>query len=176
MRGKSILLSVAVLVTLMLFLTMPAPIALTLAVSIWSAVLLFQNSILCVTKDLVDRVGVAVSLNTQAVTADITTPSAAVDLINFDSAMFLVQSGVVTAAGIARGVAYESDDGISWNLVAAADLNGSFSNMSAANQVQRVGYQGTKRYVGLGAAYVSGTSIVLSGLVVEGHPHVGKVP
>jgi hypothetical protein len=176
MRGKSILLSVAVFLTLMLFLTLPSPVATLISISLWSGVLLFQNSILCVTRGLVNSIGVAVTLNTQAVTADITTPSAAVDLINFDSAVLVVQSGAVVSSGIARAVVYDSDDGISWGAVAADDLDGAFTNMSTANAIQKVGYKGTKRYVGLGAAYVSGTSIVLTGLVVEGHPHVAKVP
>jgi hypothetical protein len=176
MRGKSTLFSIAVLVTLLLFLTVPAPIASLLTISIWSAVLLFQNSILCVTRGVARQLGVYLTLNTQAVSANITTPSAGVDLINFDSAMFVAQSGAVVASGIAAPAAYESDDNVSWSLVAASDLHTPFTNFTAANQIQKVGYLGTKRYIGLGAAYVSGTSIVITGMVVAGNAHVAAVP
>lgn len=128
-----------------------------------------------VSRDLKSNTKALVSLTTQVVTADVTTPTHAIDTRDFDSAMFVVTSGTVTTAGIAKGLAYESDDGTTWTAVAAADLVGAFTNMAAADLIQTVGYVGQKRYIGLGADYISGTSIILTGIVIEGDAHYRQV-
>ena len=65
----------------------------------------------------------------------------------------------------------ESDDNSAFNAVAAGDLEGALSNMTA-NSVQRVGYKGSKRYI-RARLVLGGTtpSIDASALVLRGLPH-----
>ena len=68
-----------------------------------------------------------------------------VDLRGYDSAAALSHCGALTD-GTFTPVLQESDDNITFTDVAAADMVGSFSAISA-NEVQAVGYTGSKRYI-----------------------------
>ncbi len=121
-------------------------------------------------RDLKSNVDAAISLNGLAVTVD-TAADALVDLKGYRAAFFLQVAGAIAAAGLVKLVAIESDTSTVGDAtdVAAGDLDGTFTN-ATANTLQRVGYKGSKRYVGLRADYTSGTSTYMTGVVVRGLP------
>lgn len=126
-------------------------------------------------RDLKSNVDAAISLDG----GDITTDTAAdrmVDLAGYRSAFFLGYGGAIAAAGLVKLVAIEGDTSTvgSATDVAAADLDGAFTNFTA-DSLQRVGYKGSKRYVGLRADYTSGTSVYVLGCVVRGSPEAAPL-
>jgi hypothetical protein len=72
---------------------------------------------------------------------------AGVDLQGYEGAEAVIQVGTVTD-GTHTPKLQESDDNSTWTDVAAANLNGAFVAL-ASNTVQRVGYIGSKRYIGI---------------------------
>ncbi len=72
-----------------------------------------------------------------------------VDTANLMAAAFVYQAGVWTD-GTHTPTPQESDDNTTWNDVAAADLDGSFTAITSAatdQNTQSVNYLGTKRYL-----------------------------
>lgn len=119
-------------------------------------------------KNLIDTPAVP-TLNTAAQSATGTAPDAGVDLRGYDSAMFVVAAGAIVSSGLFYPKAVESDDNSTWTDVAAADLEGSFLTTGmATNDVYRVGYKGSKRYVGIVPVKISGTSTVMTAVVLRG--------
>jgi hypothetical protein len=118
---------------------------------------------------------VQVTVVPQVVTADVAVTTW-IDAREFDSAMFLAISGAVVASGLVLPVAREADDASGTNAadVAAADLEGAFTNMTAS-AVQKVGYRGTKGFLGVRFDHVAGTSIAAAGVIELGHPHQSPV-
>lgn len=103
-----------------------------------------------------------------------TTSGSGVDLRDYDGAMIVFQAGTVDTGNADEtytpGVE-ESDDNSNFSAVAASDLEGALSNMTA-NSVQRVGYKGARRYI-RAVLTLGGTTpaIAASALVVRGLPH-----
>ena len=71
--------------------------------------------------------------------------SSVIDLQGFDALTFVIQIGATVSDTLTYSVE-ESDDGVTFTEVAAADLIAS-SNSIAANTVLTVGYTGGSRYV-----------------------------
>ena len=123
-------------------------------------------------RDIKNNLDGVSSIDPASVTA--TTNGSGVDLRDYDGAMVVFQAGTAdTGSGneTYSPSVEESDDNASFSAVAASDLEGSLSNMTA-NSVQRVGYKGAKRY--LRAVLTLGgitPSIDASALVVRGLPH-----
>jgi hypothetical protein len=98
-----------------------------------------------------------------------------VDLRDYDGAMMMFQAGTADTGNgdetYTPGVE-ESDDNSSYSAVAASDLEGTLSSMTA-NSVQRVGYKGTRRYI-RAVLTLGGTTpaINASAVVVRGLPHI----
>lgn len=90
-----------------------------------------------------------------------------VDLANYDSAMVVFVVGTITD-GTHTPIVQESDDNVTYTAVAAADLNGTLANL-ASNVNQRIGYNGTRRFV-RAASTVAGatTGGVYAGVVIRG--------
>jgi hypothetical protein len=99
-----------------------------------------------------------------------TTTSAALDLLGFNSAVIVVNTGVIVGAGDFTAKLQESDTTTSGDFtdVAAADLHGAFPASLAASSVVRVGYVGPKRYVRLVVTKNSGTSIAADAVLIKG--------
>lgn len=95
------------------------------------------------TRDLVSNIDLRSSLDPGDYTASAN--GAAVDLQGFESAAVAFIVGTVTDGTHTPSVE-ESDDGASWQAVAAADLSGALANL-ASGVNQRVGYRGAKRYL-----------------------------
>lgn len=101
-----------------------------------------------------------------------------VDLKGFDSALFVVNTGAIDAAGDFGVKLQESDTGTSgWTDVAAEDLLGGAPATLAANAAYRIGYIGSKRkrYVRAVATKAGGTSIALGVVAILGHPAIAPV-
>ncbi len=122
-------------------------------------------------RDLKSNVDVSQpTLDGAVVTAD-AAADRMVDLAGYRSAFFLAFGGAIVAAGLVKLVPIEGDTATvgSATDVAAADLDGAFTNLTAQS-IQRVGYKGSKQYVGLRADWTSGTSTYVMGAVVRGDP------
>ncbi len=121
-------------------------------------------------RDLKSNVDAAISFDGAAVTAD-AAADRMVDLAGYRSAMFVVFGGAISSSGLVKAVAIEGATATvgSATDVAAGDLDGTFTNFTAQS-VQRVGYKGSARYVGIRFDYTSGTSTYCMGLVVRGKP------
>lgn len=100
-----------------------------------------------------------------------------IDVRDFDAAMFVTVTGALAGAFVGTPTAREADDSSGTNAanVAAADLQGAFVPV-AANQTQKVGYRGTKPFIGVALAYVSGTSIAIAGTIERDYPHTAPKP
>ncbi len=102
----------------------------------------------------------------------------AVDLIGYDSALFVVNSGAIVGAGDFGVKLQESDTTTSGDFtdVAAADRLGSVPATLAADSTYQLCYIGSKRkrYVRLAVTKAGGTSIALGASVVLGQPNIAK--
>ena len=98
------------------------------------------------------------------------TPSAFVDVRGYDGAMAVVNWGAIAGAGDFGAALMESDasDGSGATAVAGADLQGAFVATAVASSIERVGYVGTKRYIGVVITKAGGTSIAAACSIVRG--------
>nr|WP_196107494.1 MULTISPECIES: hypothetical protein [unclassified Ochrobactrum] len=106
------------------------------------------------------------------------TNGVSIDLKGFDSALFVINTGAIDAAGDFSVKLQESDTGTSgWTDVEAADLLGSVPATLAANAAYRIGYIGSKRkrYVRAVATKAGGTSIAAGVVAILGHPNIAPV-
>jgi hypothetical protein len=108
-----------------------------------------------------------------------TTTGAAVDLAGYRSAAVVVHAGVATDGTFVPTVEESDASGSGFTTVAAADLSGSFADIVAAadENVQEVGYLGSKRYIRVvlteSVAATSGAFITAT--VVRGNPRTAPV-
>lgn len=93
--------------------------------------------------DLVNVIGASTSLAPAARTT--TANGTGIDLSGFNSAVVLLVVGAITD-GTHTPKVQESDDNSTYTDVAAADLIGSLSALTASTN-QKVGYKGNKRYI-----------------------------
>ncbi|WP_066715929.1 MULTISPECIES: hypothetical protein [Hyphomicrobiales] len=121
-------------------------------------------------RDLSHNVGIVQAVAPAVLTA--TNTSAAIDLLGFDSAMVVVNTGAIVSSGNFTPKLQESDTTTSGDFtdVAAADLTGTFPAALSAASVIKVGYIGNKRYIRTVLTLNSGTSIAASATVIKGHP------
>lgn len=122
-------------------------------------------------RDLKDKIDAAHSL-APATRTNGTANGTAVDLRGYGSAIILAYFGAYTDGTHTPSLEH-SDDGTSFSAPAAADLNGAFTAVSSgagANTLQRVGYQGGKRYIRAVMTVSGATSGALStALALRGH-------
>lgn len=91
-----------------------------------------------------------------------------VDLVNMQSALAVVECGAITD-GTHTPAMQESADGTTWTDVAASDLVGAFV-VCTANSVQRVAYNGNKRFIRVRMVVAGATTgAVTSAIVVGGN-------
>lgn len=97
----------------------------------------------------------------------------AVDLLGFESACLVVNTGAIAAAGDFSIKLQESDTTTAGDFadIDAAHLTGSTPATLEANSVYRVGYIGHKRYLRSVVAKAGGTSIAMAAVLVKGDPH-----
>jgi hypothetical protein len=120
-------------------------------------------------RDLASNIGVSPTLAPVDYAA--TTKGTAVDLLGYDSAALVINTGAVTSAGLYVVKMQESDtttDG-DFSDVDASDLVGSLPASLAAASSYKQSYVGSKRYIRAVITKTSGTSIVAGAVVVLGH-------
>lgn len=119
-------------------------------------------------RDLSSRLGVVTALSpaVQATTVN----GVAVDLMGFNGAMFVLQTGAIVGSGDFTAKLQESDtSGSGYTDVAATDLIGSFPATTLADAAVKVGYIGNKRYTRIVLTKNGGTSIAAGATAIRGH-------
>jgi hypothetical protein len=123
-------------------------------------------------KDLHNNLKLTPAINpAAALTANGTTTSATIDTQGFESLEFSCQSGAITD-GTFTGAVYEGDESDMSDEAVATELLGSAPVFAAAddNEVQKVGYRGSRRYVRIKFVQADATSGgFLSCVAVQGH-------
>lgn len=122
-------------------------------------------------RDLVNNIGVVQALGPAVLTA--TATGAALDLLGFESAAVVINTGAIVGSGDYTAKLQESDTTTSGDFtdVDADDLQGAFPASLAADSAVKVGYLGFKRYLRLVVTRNSGTSIAASALLIKGNAH-----
>ncbi|EPX85379.1 hypothetical protein [Salipiger mucosus] len=121
-------------------------------------------------RDIASNIGPVQAVAPQVLSA--TNTSAAIDLLGFNAAAVVVNTGAIVSSGDFTAKLQESDTTTSGDFtdVAAEHLVGSFPASLAADSVVKVGYIGHKRYVRTVITQNSGTSIAAGAVIVKGHP------
>lgn len=107
-----------------------------------------------------------------------TTTGSAVDLAGYRSAAVVVHAGVATDGTFVPTVEESDASGSGFTTVAAADLSGSFADIVAAadENVQEVGYLGSKRYIRVVLTEsVASAGAFITAVVVRGKPRTAPV-
>jgi hypothetical protein len=118
-------------------------------------------------RDLASNIGVVQALAPQVLAA--TDTSAAIDLLGFNSAAVVINTGAIASSGNFTAKLQESDTTTSGDFtdVAAANLVGTLPAALAAASVYKQSYIGTKRYLRLVTTKNSGTSIAVGAVIVK---------
>jgi len=127
-------------------------------------------------RDLVHNLGVALALSPAVQAATI--KGTAIDLLGFESVMFVINTGAIASAGNFTVTVEESDtttDGDFAAAPAAAVIGSSLADPLTADGSFKVGYIGSKRYARIVATKNSGTSIAAGAVAIKGHPHTAPV-
>lgn len=126
-------------------------------------------------RDLAHNLAPVVALVPQVLAA--TDTSTAIDLLGFNGAMLVVNTGAIVSSGNFTAKLQESDTTTSGDFtdVVAADLVGTLPSALAASMVYKQGYIGARRYLRLVTTKNSGTSIAAGAVLVKGHPGVAPV-
>lgn len=126
-------------------------------------------------RDLANNIG-AVQVVAPAVLSA-TDTSAAIDLLGFESAAIVINTGAIVSSGDFTAKLQESDTttGGDFADVAAAHLVGTLPATLEAASIYKQGYIGTKRYLRTVITKNSGTSIAAGAVLVKGHPHNAPV-
>lgn len=121
-------------------------------------------------RDIANNIGLVQAIAPQVLSA--TNTSDPIDLIGFESAAVVVNTGAIAGDGDFTAKLQESDTTTSGDFadVAAAKLVGAFSATLEADSVEKVGYIGPKRYVRVVLTKNGGTSIAGGAVIVKGHP------
>jgi hypothetical protein len=120
-------------------------------------------------RDLANNIAVVQAVAPAVLTS--TNTSAAIDLLGFNGAAVIINTGAIAGAGDFTPKIQESDTTTSGDFtdVAADNLIGTFPASLAADAVVKVGYIGTKRYVRTVLTKNGGTSIAAGAVVIRGH-------
>ncbi|MDX8517964.1 hypothetical protein [Mesorhizobium dulcispinae] len=119
-------------------------------------------------RDLANNIAAVQAVAPAVLTA--TNTSAAIDLLGYNSAAVIINTGAIVGAGNFTPKLQESDaSGSGYTDVAAADLVGTFPAALAAASVVKVGYTGNRRYVRTVLTLNSGTSIAAGAVVIKGN-------
>jgi len=126
-------------------------------------------------RDLKSNIGAVQAVAPSVLTA--TVNGNALDLLGFNSAVLVVNTGAIVGAGDFTVKLQDSDTTTSGDFadVVAAQLHGAFPASLGADSVVRVGYAGFKRYVRAVITRNGGTSIAASAVLLKGDAVVRPV-
>ncbi|SFD17226.1 hypothetical protein [Salipiger profundus] len=121
-------------------------------------------------RDIAPNIGVVQAVAPAVLSA--TNTSAAIDLLGFDSAAVVINTGAIVSSGDFTAKLQESDTTTSGDFtdVAAEHLVGDLPATLEADSVVKQGYIGNKRYIRTVITQNSGTSIAAGAVIVKGHP------
>ena len=118
-------------------------------------------------RDIANNLGIVQAVAPAVLSASDTSPG--IDLLGFNSAMVVINTGAIVSSGDFTPKLQESDAaGSGYTDVAAGDLVGTFPASLAADSVVKVGYIGNKRYLRTVLTKNGGTSIAAGAVVVKG--------
>lgn len=119
-------------------------------------------------RDFAHNIGAVQAVAPAVLTA--TNTSAAIDLLGFEGAAVVINTGAVAGDGNYTAKLQASDTTTSGDFadVTVGDLSGSLPASLAADSVVKVGYIGTKRYLRTVITKNSGTSIAAGAVVIKG--------
>lgn len=120
-------------------------------------------------RDIAHNIGVVQAVAPAVLTAN--TTSAALDLIGFDSAAFVINTGEIAGDGVFTAKVQESDQTTagSFTDVDPDHLHGEFPEALPANGTAKIGYRGFKRYLRLVITKGGGTSIAAGAVLIKGN-------
>jgi len=120
-------------------------------------------------RDIANNISVSQAIAPAVLTATVT--GDAIDLVGFNSAAIVINTGAIAGAGDFTATLEESDDGATgWTTVPADRLVGAFPDTLEADAVVKVGYIGWRRFVRVVLTKNGGTSIAAGATVLKGHP------
>jgi hypothetical protein len=126
-------------------------------------------------RDLASNIGIVQAVAPAVLTA--TTKGTAVDLLGFNAAAIVINTGAIVGSGNFTPKLQESDtttDG-DFTDVAAGDLIGTLPATLAASATVKQSYIGSKRYIRVVLTLNSGTSIAAGVVAVLGDPRSAPV-
>lgn len=120
-------------------------------------------------RDIAHNIGLAQAVAAAVLSA--TNTSSAIDLLGFDSAAVVINTGAIVSDGDFTAKLQESDTTTSGDFVdvAAAHLVGDLPDALEADSVYKQGYIGNKRYLRTVITKNGGTSIAAGAVIVKGH-------
>ncbi|RJG44918.1 hypothetical protein [Mesorhizobium sp. DCY119] len=119
-------------------------------------------------RDLSNNIGAKLAVAPAVLTA--TTNGLAIDVKDFGSCAFVINTGAIAGAGLFTAKLQESDTGSSaWTDVAPEQITGALPAALEASSSAKAGYIGYKRYVRLVLTLVSGTSIAAGAVAILDH-------
>ena len=127
-------------------------------------------------RDLHNSIKVSPALNPAAISSNTTTNGAIIDLKDFDSIEFLIQSGALADGTYTPSITVGDESDLSDGTAASGtDLLGTVADATFAatddNKVKKIGYVGIKRYARLSIASTGVTTGgTLGAIVVQGSP------
>lgn len=119
-------------------------------------------------RDIASNFGVVQAVAPAVLSA--TNTSSAIDLLGFNSAALVLNTGAIVSSGDFTAKIQESDTNTPGGFadVAAADLVGELPATLEAASVYRQGYVGNKRYLRTVITKNGGTSIAAGAVIVKG--------
>ncbi|ABE63278.1 conserved hypothetical protein [Nitrobacter hamburgensis X14] len=120
-------------------------------------------------RDFVSNIGVVLALSPAVQAATI--KGNAIDLLGFESAALVVNTGAVAGSGDYTAKMQESDTTTDGDFadVAAGDLSGALPATLTADASFKQGYAGHKRFIRVVVTKNSGTSVAVGAVVVRGN-------
>lgn len=121
-------------------------------------------------RDIAPNIGLVQAVAPAVLSA--TNTSAAIDLLGFESAVAVINTGAIVSAGDFTAKLQESDTTTSGDFadVAAEHLVGTLPDTLEASSVVKLGYIGNKRYIRTVLTKNGGTSLAAGVVIVKGHP------
>lgn len=121
-------------------------------------------------RDIAPNIGLVQAVAPAVLSA--TNTSAAIDLLGFESAVAVINTGAIVSAGDFTAKLQESDTTTSGDFadVAAEHLVGTLPDTLEASSVVKQGYIGNKRYIRTVLTKNGGTSLAAGVVIVKGHP------
>lgn len=123
-------------------------------------------------QELKSKVAIVNALNSQTIASDTTTNGVKLDLKGYESCVFELKTGVVTAGDV-QALIEDSPDNSVFTPVTDTFLNGTelLTNISTSHGITTIGYVGKQRYVRLSAVTDNSANLIVTASAVKGNAH-----